>query len=268
MDPSGGVSLETAVRNDARIGTTGAPVDRTGVAAWSGAETITVLTLEPGAQPEQAARPNIISKDTQLVRPTAQRIFVAVEVGSEETVVPDHTGTTALAQGVEVTVADSAGLTLVAVQGWEDGAAHASNHWVKACDRSVLKHAIVSPGGDVHICPDPGSSGEGGHTNVYGVYLTDVGQHQGHRPYVAHTEPHCYSRITYKSALQGEGAHAVRAGDYLIGQAIRGTDTYELSRNLILAEGAKADPMPNLEIESGNIEGADHAGTIGRFDDQ
>ena len=263
-----GVSLETVARSDARIGTVGAPVDRTGVTAWNGTETATVLTLEPGAQLERAARLNIIGQDAQLARPTAQHILVAAEAGSKGTVVLDHTGTAALTQGVEVTVADGAELTLVTVQGWEDGAVHASNHRVKVCDRGVLKHVVVSLGGDVRICPDLGFSGEGGHIDAYGVYFTDAGQHQEHRPYVAHTEPHCYSRVTYKGALQGEGAHAVWVGDCLIGQAARGTDTYELNRNLVLTEGAKADSVPNLEIENGNIEGAGHASATGRFDDQ
>ena len=262
-----GVSLETVARSDARIGTVGAPVDRTGVTAWNGTETATVLTLEPGAQLERAARLNIIGQDTQLARPTAQHILVAAEAGSKGTVVLDHTGTAALTQGVEVTVADGAELTLVTVQGWEDAAVHASNHRVKVSGRGVLKHVVVSLGGDVRICPDLGFSGEGGHIDAYGVYFTDAGQHQEHRPYVAHTEPHCYSRVTYKGALQGEGAHAVWVGDCLIGHAARGTDTYELNRNLVLTEGAKADSVPNLEIENGNIEGAGHASATGRFDD-
>jgi len=262
-----GASLETVARSDARIGTVGAPVDRTGVTAWNGTETATVLTLEPGAQLERAARLNIIGQDAQLARPTAQHILVAAEAGSKGTVVLDHTGTAALTQGVEVTVADGAELTLVTVQGWEDEAVHASNHRVKVCGRGVLKHVVVSLGGDVRICPDLGFSGEGGRIDAYGVYFTDAGQHQEHRPYVAHTEPHCYSRVTYKGALQGEGAHAVWVGDCLIGHAARGTDTYELNRNLVLTEGAKADSVPNLEIENGNIEGAGHASATGRFDD-
>ena len=103
-----GVSLETVARSDARIGTVGAPVDRTGVTAWNGTDTATVLTLEPGAQLERAARLNIIGQDAQLARPTAQHILVAAEAGSKGTVVLDHTGTAALTQGVEVTVADGA----------------------------------------------------------------------------------------------------------------------------------------------------------------
>ena len=47
-----------------------------------------------------------------------------------------------------------------------------------------------------------------------------------------------------------------------------GTDTYELNRNLVLTDGARADSVPNLEIETGEIEGAGHASATGRFDDE
>ncbi|MEY2877066.1 MAG: hypothetical protein RLZ24_493, partial [Actinomycetota bacterium] len=46
------------------------------------------------------------------------------------------------------------------------------------------------------------------------------------------------------------------------------TDTYELNRNLLLSDGARADSVPNLEIETGEIVGAGHASTTGRFDDE
>jgi Fe-S cluster assembly protein SufD len=50
--------------------------------------------------------------------------------------------------------------------------------------------------------------------------------------------------------------------------AAEGTDTYELNRNLLLTEGARADSVPNLEIETGQIAGAGHASASGRFDDE
>ena len=164
-------------------------------------------------------------------------------------------------------VGDGAVLTVVTVQGWDDAAVHASNHRACVEGGGALKHVVVSLGGDTRIAPDLGFSGEGGRIDAYGVYFTDAGQHQEHRPYVAHTEPHCYSRVTYKGALQGDAAHAVWVGDCLIGAGARGTDTYELNRNLVLTPGAKADSIPNLEIENGNIEGAGHASATGRFDD-
>jgi Fe-S cluster assembly protein SufD len=80
--------------------------------------------------------------------------------------------------------------------------------------------------------------------------------------------PHCRSHVTYKGALQGEEAHTVWIGDVLIRAAAEGTDTFELNRNLVLTDGARADSVPNLEIETGEITGAGHASATGRFDDE
>ena len=80
--------------------------------------------------------------------------------------------------------------------------------------------------------------------------------------------PHCKSRVTYKSALQGDEAHTVWVGDVVIRAAAVGTDTYELNRNLLLTPEARADSVPNLEIETGDIKGAGHASATGRFDDE
>ncbi|NDE27220.1 MAG: Fe-S cluster assembly protein SufD, partial [Actinobacteria bacterium] len=57
-------------------------------------------------------------------------------------------------------------------------------------------------------------------------------------------------------------------GDVFIRQNAEGTDTYELNKNLLLSDGARADSVPNLEIETGEIVGAGHASTTGRFDDE
>ena len=57
-------------------------------------------------------------------------------------------------------------------------------------------------------------------------------------------------------------------GDVYIHKGADGTDTYELNRNLLLSDGARADSVPNLEIETGEIVGAGHASTTGRFDDE
>ena len=54
----------------------------------------------------------------------------------------------------------------------------------------------------------------------------------------------------------------------LIRANAEGTDTYELNRNLVLTDGARADSVPNLEIETGEIAGAGHASATGRFDDE
>jgi Fe-S cluster assembly protein SufD len=128
---------------------------------------------------------------------------------------------------------------------------------------------VVSLGGDiVRLTPDVAFTAPGGDVELLGLYFTDAGQHQEHRLFVDHAVPSCKSRATYKGALQGDGAHSVWVGDVLIRHEAEGTDTYELNRNLVLTEGARADSVPNLEIETGEIEGAGHASATGRFDDE
>src|SRR5690606_1809155 len=72
----------------------------------------------------------------------------------------------------------------------------------------------------------------------------------------------------YRGALQGDGARTVWVGDVLIRAEATGTDTYEINRNLVLTDGARADSVPNLEIETGEVAGAGHASATGRFDDE
>jgi len=74
--------------------------------------------------------------------------------------------------------------------------------------------------------------------------------------------------VIYKGALAGDHARSVWIGDVLIRAAAEGTSTFELNRNLVLTDGARADSVPNLEIETGEIEGAGHASATGRFDDE
>src|SRR5690606_40127189 len=103
---------------------------------------------------------------------------------------------------------------------------------------------------------------------MLGLYFADAGQHQEHRLFVDHAVPHCSSNVLYKGALQGDDARTVWIGDVLIRAAAEGTETFELNRNLVLTDGARADSVPNLEIETGEIAKAGHASTTGRFDDE
>jgi Fe-S cluster assembly protein SufD len=134
---------------------------------------------------------------------------------------------------------------------------------------AFYKSVIVTLGGDVvRISPSVDYQAPGGDAELYGLYFADARQHLEHRLHVLHGVPRCRSRVTYKGALQGEKARTVWIGDVVIRPDATGTDTYELNRNLILTDGAQADSVPNLEIETGEIEGAGHASATGRFDDE
>ena len=196
-------------------------------------------------------------------------VIVDVAPFSKAVVILEHTGTAVTSGAVEVRVGDGASLTLVSLQEWDDTAVHLSTHAVSVGRDATFKSVVVTLGGNlVRLHPRVSYAGTGGSAELLGLAFADAGQHLEHRLLVTHEQPHCTSRVTYKTAVQGEGAHSVWIGDVLIRAEATGTDTYELNRNLLLTDSARADSVPNLEIETGEIAGAGHASATGRFDDE
>jgi Fe-S cluster assembly protein SufD len=196
---------------------------------------------------------------------------LVVEVGAfaKATVVLDHTGLATYSGGVSVLVGDGAQVTLVSVQDWAPGAVHGGQYDTVVGRDATFKQVVVTLGGDlVRLVSNVQYAGPGGTADLYGVYFADETQHQEHRLWVDHAVPNCRSNVKYKGALQGEDAHTVWIGDVRIRPEATGTETYELNRNLVLTDGARADSVPNLEIETGEIVGAGHASATGRFDDE
>jgi len=200
---------------------------------------------------------------------TAEYVVVEAPPGATATVVLDHTGPGALAENVLIDVADGASLTLVTVQQWDDDAVHSAAHQARVGRDARLRHIVVSLGGGVvRVNPSVRLEGDGSEAELYGLAFADAGQHLESQVFLHHVGRHTRGNVTYKGALQGEGARTVWVGDVLIGKDATGTDTYEQNRNLVLTEGARADSIPNLEIETGDIIGAGHASATGRFDDE
>lgn len=262
------VSVEIVGRDDARLGTAGRPGDRAAAVAWASFRESTVITVgrEAVASEHVSVRVEGVPGN---VDPSAVHLLVHARELSEAIVVIDHVGPAVLAETIEVVAEDGAHLTVVSIQDWDAGAVHAAAHRVRLGRDAHVRHIVVTLGGDVvRITPDVEFTGEGGDFEGVGLYFADAGQHQEHRLFVDHAVPSCRSRVAYKGALQGAGAHTVWVGDVLIRAVAEGTDTYELNRNLVLTDGARADSVPNLEIETGLIEGAGHASATGRFDDE
>jgi len=188
---------------------------------------------------------------------------------SKAVVVLNHTGHASLAQVVEVVVGDGAQASVVSLQDWADDAVHLTHHEAKVGRDASYKHVAVSFGGDlVRMDSNVSYGGPGGSAEMLGLYFADEGQHIEHRLFADHTAPRTKSHVVYKGALQGEGAHTVWVGNVLIRKVAEGIETYEENRNLVLTDGCRADSIPNLEIETGEIEGAGHASATGRFDDE
>jgi Fe-S cluster assembly protein SufD len=248
------------------FGGAGLPEDRPSAAAWGSAEQAYLVTIPGDAKPDCEVQIGINSETTT---PSALHVIIDAKPFSRGTVILDHKGAAVLGENVEIIVGDEAEITVISIQDWDTEAVHNSAQFAKLGRNSKLRHMVVSLGGKtLRVSTSAEFTATGGDVELLGMYFADAGQYIENRLYVDHAVPNCKSRVTYKGALQGDKAHTVWVGDVLIRMAAEGTDTYELNRNLLLTDGARADSVPNLEIETGKIEGAGHASASGRFDDE
>ena len=197
------------------------------------------------------------------------RVQIILEPHAQATVVLENTGDLRLGEDLEIHVGAGAKLTLISLQEWGAHSVHAGRHHAIVDRDGTFNSIVVTVGGSVvRLLPTVEFAGPGASTELLGVYFATAGQYFEHRMFVDHLVPNATSRVNYKGALAGQDAHTVWIGDVFIRAAAEGTDTYELNRNLLLSDGARADSVPNLEIETGEIVGAGHASTTGRFDDE
>jgi Fe-S cluster assembly protein SufD len=248
------------------FGGAGLPEDRPSAAAWGSAEQAYLVTIPGDAKPDCEVQ---IGINSETETPSALHVIIDAKPFSRGTVILDHKGSAVLGENVEIIVGDEAQITVISIQDWDTKAVHNSAQFAKLGRNSKLRHMVVSLGGKtLRVSTAAEFTATGGDVELLGMYFADAGQYIENRLYVDHAVPNCKSRVTYKGALQGDKAHTVWVGDVLIRMAAEGTDTYELNRNLLLTDGARADSVPNLEIETGKIEGAGHASASGRFDDE
>ncbi|WP_219461328.1 Fe-S cluster assembly protein SufD [Nonomuraea rhizosphaerae] len=262
-----GVTAEWVGREDARIGRAYVPADRVSAQAYNAFEKALVVTVPKEATPDGPIRIEV--RGGGLDGATYGHIVVAVEPLAEAVVIVEHAGSAVYADNVEFVVGDGASLKVVSLQDWDDDAVHVSHHHAQLAKDATFRSFVVTLGGDlVRLSPSVSYTAPGGDADLSGVYFVDAGQHLEHRLLVDHSQPHCKSNVDYRGALQGQDAHAVWIGDVIIRVEAEGTDTYELNRNLILTDGARADSVPNLEILTGEVAGAGHASASGRLDDE
>ena len=197
------------------------------------------------------------------------RVRITLGTHAVATVIVENTTDTVLAEDLEIYCAPGSNLKFVTLQEFESKSVYTARHHAVVDKDATFKSITVTVGGDVvRILPTVEFKAPGASADLLGVYFATAGQFFEHRMHVDHAVPHAKSNVNYKGALAGKDAHTVWIGDVLIRAAAEGTDTYELNRNLLLSDGARADSVPNLEIETGEIIGAGHASTTGRFDDE
>ena len=260
-----GSSSEQVGPDDPRAAKAGAPMDLAAAYAHQKADKVTIVTVAKETKLAEPLRANIHAEGGTAF----SHLVFDIKPFAEAVIVLDHTGTGTRSANVDLLIGDGAKVTFVSVQDWDRDAVHLAQQNALLGRDATFKSVNVTFGGDlVRIVPRVRYAAQGGDAELLGLYFADDGQHLEHRLFVDHSVPNCRSRVTYKGALQGTDAHTVWIGDVLIRAAAEGTDTYELNRNLVLTDGARADSVPNLEIETGEIIGAGHASATGRFDDE
>ncbi|MGH3735275.1 MAG: Fe-S cluster assembly protein SufD [Micromonosporaceae bacterium] len=256
-----------SVSGDAKGSSGYVPTDRISARAWQASDKTFVVTVPADTV---AAQPSVITlRGTGTATAAAGHLVVEAKPYSSATVVVRFEGSATFAENVEYVVGDGASLTVVVVHAWDRDAVHATHHHATVGRDARLRQVVATLGGDlVRVSCSVEYAGPGGDAELIGLYFADADQHLEHRLFVDHNAPNTRSRVDYRGALQGRGAHTVWVGDVLIRKVAEAIDTYESNRNLVLTDGCRADSVPNLEIETGEIAGAGHASATGRFDDE
>jgi Fe-S cluster assembly protein SufD len=266
-DLPAGVEVTELAAGDPFLKTVPAPVDRTAALAYAHSGGAMVIRVAANTELDRAAIVELRGSSVDDL--VWGHVVIDVGANAHATVVVDHAGSATYGAMMSVLVGDGAHVTVVSLQDWDDDAVHVEHQAACIGRDATFTSAVITLGGDlVRLTPTVHYTGPGGSAELLGLYFADAGQHLEHRLFVDHDQPNCRSRVTYKGALQGKSAHTVWIGDVLIRAEATGTDTYEENRNLLLTEGARADSVPNLEIETGEVQGAGHASTTGRFDDE
>ncbi len=260
-----GVTSRVVTPAEAQVLAVEAPIDRVSVLAAANAGGAQLIEVAPGAELTEPVSITLTGAGEHVWG----HLIFKVGAHAKATIVLRHEGDARYAAKVDVVAGDGAKVNFISIQDWDDQAIHGGHHSVLVGRDAEVRTVTVSLGGAVvRLSETARFAGPGGSLEQFGLYFVDAGQHIEHRLFVDHNAPHTHSNVDYRGALQGEGAHSVWIGDVLIRKVAEGISTYESNKNLVLTDGCRADSVPNLEIETGEIEGAGHSSTTGRFDDE
>ena len=262
-----GVEVSTLAAGQAPRGSVLQPADRAAAVGYKNAEQALYIKVAEDAEVSRPIRIDVTGK--QAGARANSHLVLEAGPNSKAVFVIEHRGSADFNGNVEVKVAQGADVNVVSLQRWDNDAIHVGQHDAEVGQDARYQHVAVTLGGEVvRLNANFRFAAEGAEAEMFGLYFADAGQHLEHRTFVDHNTPRNTSNVLYKGALQGDTARVVWIGDVLIRKEAEGTDSYEKNQNLVLTDGARADSVPNLEIRTGLIEGAGHASSTGRFDDE
>ncbi len=108
--------------------------------------------------------------------------------------------------------------------------------------------------------------GENSEADLGGFWITSD-RRQAHTVCtVSHEAPHTTSNQLFKGILQGDSISSFE-GKIFVDRIAQQTAAYQLNKNLLLGENAKAYTKPNLEIFADDVK-ASHGATVGYFSEE
>ena len=267
VDAPEGVEVASIAANEAPRGRAFIPENIASATAHARTEQGLLVRIPAEQEIAEPVRVRISGDDA--TKRSLGHIVLHAERHARGTVILEYTGSALHSENVEIVLDDESSLKVIALHEWNDDTVHLGIHHATVGRAAAIDHSIVTFGGAaVRVNPEVHLDGNGAESDVRGLYYADAGQHFEHQVYIDHAAERTRTDVNYKGALQGSGARTVWIGDVLIREGAVGTDSYEQNRNLVLSDGARADSVPNLEIECGDIEGAGHASATGRFDEE
>jgi Fe-S cluster assembly protein SufD len=196
--------------------------------------------------------------------------LIVVEAGAEVTFIERYASpdlTRAFSDAVtEIHVGDGAHVRYAAIQDWGAGMTHLAVQRARTGRDAEVRTLSLGFGADLaRTETEVELAAPGGFSEQLGVFFADGEQHFDHRSSQEHVAPNCSSDLLYKGALR-DHSRAVYSGWVYVRPGAQKTDAMQTSRNIVLSEHAKADAIPNLEIEANDVK-CGHAASVGPVDD-
>jgi len=200
------------------------------------------------------------------------RTLIVAEPGSrvsyvEELLSEDFERRTLVSSAVEVIARDGSQVQYVSIQRLGRDAFCQSAQRTLAYRDARLDTLNVNLGGSVsRLDLSARLLGPGAHSDMLGLYFGDEDQHFDHNTSQDHIAPDTGSDLLYKGALDDRSRAAFR-GIIRVHPGAQGTDAYQTNRNLLLSDEARADSLPNLEIEADDVK-CSHGASVGQLDSE
>lgn len=200
------------------------------------------------------------------------RTLLVADEGSQVAVVetfasPDFDAPALSCGVVEVYARTGSSVQYVAFQRWGHGVRHVSTQRTIAERDANLDTLVVNLGASVaRVDLAARLEGPGARSDMLGLYFASGDQHFDHNTRQDHVVPHAHSDLLYKGALY-DRAHTVFRGLIKVHPKAQRTDAYQTNRNLLLSPEARAESLPNLEIEADDVR-CSHGATVGHLDEE